>query len=53
MRTASVILRRMDASSLKAKLQKVMKGEVSDTEVARRVAARDTSLFERMPALVC
>jgi FAD/FMN-containing dehydrogenase len=43
----------MDAGSLKAKLQKVMKGEVTDTEDARRTASRDTSLFERMPALVC
>jgi len=43
----------MDASALKAKLQKVMKGEVEDSEKARRLAARDTSLFERVPALVC
>ena len=43
----------MDASALKKKLQEVMKGEVSDAEDARRSASRDTSLFERMPALVC
>ena len=43
----------MDASALKAKLQKVMRGEVSSEESARRYAARDTSLFERVPALVC
>src|SRR3989344_8685770 len=43
----------MDASALKETLQSVIKGEVSDAEDARRVAARDTSLFERVPALVC
>ncbi len=43
----------MDASTLKETLQKAIKGEVSDAEDARRVASRDTSLFERMPALVC
>lgn len=42
----------MDASALKQKLQAVMQGEVSSEEGARRSAARDTSLFERMPALV-
>ncbi|MDO8408283.1 MAG: FAD-binding oxidoreductase, partial [bacterium] len=43
----------MDASTLKERLQKVIKGEVSDADEARRSAARDASLFERMPMLVC
>src|ERR1051326_6049904 len=43
----------MDVGALKAKLQQAIKGEVDDSEGARRQAARDTSLFERVPALVC
>ncbi|MDE1944225.1 MAG: FAD-binding oxidoreductase, partial [Patescibacteria group bacterium] len=43
----------MDASSLKENLSAAIKGEVTDAEDARRLAARDTSLFERMPALIC
>ncbi|MDO8407661.1 MAG: FAD-binding oxidoreductase [bacterium] len=43
----------MDAGILKEQLQEAIRGEVSDAEDARRVAARDASLFERMPTLVC
>jgi len=38
--------------NLKDALTKVVKGEVTADEGARREAARDTSLFERMPELV-
>jgi len=37
---------------LKNALASVMRGEVTDDEGARRIASRDTSLFERMPELV-
>lgn len=43
----------MDAHSLKEKLSAAIRGEVTDSEDARRAASRDTSLFERMPSLVC
>ncbi|MBI5230423.1 MAG: FAD-binding oxidoreductase, partial [Candidatus Magasanikbacteria bacterium] len=39
-------------NNLKNALAGVMKGEVADDEGARRGAARDPSLFERMPKLV-
>jgi len=39
-------------NDLKNALASVMKGEVTDDEGARRIASRDTSLFERMPELV-
>ncbi|TSC64318.1 MAG: putative oxidoreductase, partial [Parcubacteria group bacterium Gr01-1014_91] len=39
-------------SNLKNALASVMRGEVTDDAEARRAAARDTSLFERMPELV-
>ena len=42
----------MTPEELKVTLAKAMKGEVSDEEVARRKASRDTSLFSRMPSLV-
>ncbi len=42
----------MDAGDLKSKLQSVVKGEVDDSESARRLASRDTSIFTRMPELV-
>jgi len=47
------ILDTMNASALKETLQKAIKGEVSDAEDARRSVARDASLFERVPSLVC
>ncbi|MBI4088993.1 FAD-binding oxidoreductase [Candidatus Kaiserbacteria bacterium] len=43
---------RSRGNNLKNELQKVMRGEVSDDAEARRIASRDTSLFERMPELV-
>lgn len=43
----------MDAHALKEKIARAIKGEVEDSEEARRAASRDTSLFMRMPALVC
>jgi len=42
----------MDATELKNILTEAIKGEVTDEASARREASRDTSLFERMPALV-
>ena len=39
-------------NDLKDALTRVMRGEVTDDEDARREASRDTSLFERMPELV-
>ncbi len=42
----------MESVDLKKQLQNVMRGEVTDDEGARRIASRDTSLFERMPELV-
>ncbi len=39
-------------NDLKDALARVMRGEVTDDEDARREASRDTSLFERMPELV-
>ncbi len=42
----------MRVDNLKTALAGVMKGEVTSEEWARRSAARDTSLFERMPELV-
>lgn len=42
----------MDIADLKNTLARVMRGEVTDDDSARRSAARDTSLFERMPKLV-
>jgi len=42
----------MHTTDLKNALADVMKGEVTDDEGARRGAARDTSIFERMPALI-
>src|SRR3989344_6266087 len=42
----------MNTENLKKALAGVMRGEVTDDADARRSAARDTSLFERMPALV-
>lgn len=42
----------MSSVDLKKALQGAMRGEVSDEEGARRLAARDTSLFERIPELV-
>ncbi len=42
----------MTTDALKSALTKVMKGEVSDDEGARRRASRDTSLFTRTPSLV-
>ncbi|MDP2655156.1 MAG: FAD-binding oxidoreductase, partial [bacterium] len=39
-------------NDLKNALTGVMRGEVTDDAEARREAARDTSLFERMPVLV-
>ncbi len=42
----------MEFTDLKGVLQKVIRGEVTDEEGARREAARDTSIFERMPELV-
>ena len=41
-----------DANTLKETLTKAMRGEVTDEESARRSAARDTSLFSRMPAMI-
>lgn len=42
----------MNTEDLKNTLAKVMQGEVTSEEGARREASRDTSLFERMPELV-
>ena len=42
----------MNVDNLKDVLKGVMRGEVDDSEDARREAARDTSLFMRMPELV-
>ncbi len=42
----------MESEDLKNALMGAMRGEVTDAEDARRAAARDTSLFERMPGLV-
>ncbi|MDO8407615.1 MAG: FAD-binding oxidoreductase [bacterium] len=42
----------MTTDDLKKALASVMRGEVSSEEGARREAARDTSLFMRMPELV-
>ena len=42
----------MTASELKQDLERVMKGEVSDAEDARKKASRDTSLFQVMPELI-
>lgn len=42
----------MNAEELKKRLQKVVKGEIDDSESARALASRDTSLFHRTPALV-
>src|SRR3989344_2687608 len=42
----------MNTGDLKNAMAGVMRGEVTDDEGARRGAARDTSLFERMPSLV-
>ena len=47
---SAVILCTMN--DLKNALAEVMEGEVDDSESARRIASRDTSLFERMPELV-
>jgi len=42
----------MNTGDLKSAIAGVMRGEVSDEESARRGAARDTSVFERIPELV-
>ena len=42
----------MNVEGLKNALARVMRGEVTDDEDARREASRDTPLFERMPELV-
>jgi FAD/FMN-containing dehydrogenase len=42
----------MSSIDLKNALAQAIAGEVSDDEAARKAASRDTSLFERMPALV-
>lgn len=42
----------MPIQNMKEILQSVIHGEVSDSESDRKVASRDTSLFERMPELV-
>ncbi len=42
----------MTIDELKEALKGAVKGEVTDDEEARRKASRDTSLLERMPALV-
>ncbi len=42
----------MSTEDLKETLAGVMRGEVSNEAVARRIASRDTSLFERVPELV-
>ncbi|MDB5244458.1 MAG: putative oxidoreductase [Parcubacteria group bacterium] len=40
------------SDDLKKKLKEVVRGEVDDSEGARRQASRDTSIFTRMPELV-
>ncbi|HCR52024.1 TPA: hypothetical protein DIV48_00050, partial [Candidatus Kaiserbacteria bacterium] len=42
----------MDARDLKTALAGAMRGEVTDDVATLKAMSRDTSLFERMPALV-
>lgn len=42
----------MNIGDLKSALTNAMRGEVTSDKSARRAAARDTSIFERMPELV-